>query len=132
MMKAEAPNTIARPEIAKLMGISPNTLAKVFTSPDMKPPKPLMVVGHRLVYGRVKMLAWIATDPLKKIVRRHRVKPDIVDEQLDGLNRAFISGRLGVSTDQRKRYQLRKIAARHAPRSTLRVVILGCANDDGR
>lgn len=125
------PNTIARPEIAQLMGISKSALAKVLINPTAKAPNPLLMSGHHFVYDRKKMLAWIATKPLSRVKWRQTAKKAPVVRHTAELTLAFLSGNIGVSTAQRKRQQLLKIVAKHAPRPTQRVEIRGGAYDVG-
>lgn len=117
--------TIARPEIAKLMGISKSTLAKVLINPAAKAPKPLLKSGQQLVYDRKITLAWIATKPLEKITWQQRVKKPPVPEHVAQLDRAFLTGHIGISRTQRNRIELNKLAAKHAPSSTQRVELDG-------
>jgi hypothetical protein len=122
-------NTIARPEIAELLGVSITHLVNIIRYTDAEVPEPLRFESRQLVYDREIMLAWVATEPLKNITWKQRVKKVPVAQQLAGLRLAFLSGNLGVSGAQLQRYKLRKIAARHAPRPTQRVEIRGGAYD---
>lgn len=120
------PNTIARPEMAKLLGISKSTLTKVLLNPTVNPPKPLMLVGHSLVYDRVKTLAWIATEPLKNIVWQQRAKKAPTPVHVKQLNRDFLSGRIGSASGQHTP------SAKSRQGLTQHVEIRGGAYDDGR
>lgn len=124
-------NTIARAEIADLLGTSLAKLLNIINNSNAELPAPFGREGRRLVYDRKIIMDWIATNPLENITWKQFPKKAAANEQIDDHARAFISGRLGVSKAQRQHQQLRKIAAKHAQRSTQRVEVDGCDDYHG-
>ncbi|MCK9622985.1 MAG: hypothetical protein M0R47_20915 [Methylobacter sp.] len=125
------PNTIARPEIAKLLEISVTKLINIIRYTNAKVPEPIGMSGHQLVYDRKITLSWIATKPLKNITWQQRAKKPSKAEQTAELARTFLSGNIGVSKAQRNRNQLRKLAAKHTSRPTQSVPVAGCDDYNG-
>ncbi len=127
-------NTIARPEIAKLLEISVTKLINIIRYTNAKVPEPIGMSGHQLVYDRKITLSWIATDPLKNITWQQRAKKPSKAEQTAEQTRAFLSGDLGLSKAQRNRNQLRKVIAKHRQSKTDRVEVSGsddfCGTND--
>lgn len=130
-----SPNTIARPEIAELLGISVTKLVNIILYTDVILPEPLGKEGKQLVYDRDIMLAWIATEPLLNITWQQRAKKSpaakLAEEQVVDLTHAFLSGGLGSSKAQRNRNRLRKIIAKHRGAKTDRVEVSGSDDYNG-
>jgi len=124
-------NTIARPEIAKLLEISVTKLINIIRYTNAKVPDPIGKSGHQLVYDRKIIMAWIATKPLENITWQQRAKKPSKAEQTAEQTRAFLSGDLGLSKAQRNRNQLRKIIAKHGQGKTQRVEVSGSDDYNG-
>lgn len=107
------PNTIARSEIAELLGVSLTKLLNIINHSDVEISRPLRREGPRFVYDREAIRAWIATEPLKNLTWKQSVKKQATPEHITQLNRAFLSGSIGVSSEQRNRAQFKKIVCKH-------------------
>ena len=118
--------TIDRAEIAERLGIGLIRLINIICYSDVKVPEPIGKCGQRLVYDRTVILEWIAGKPLVGMRWNQPLKKQ-ADPVLDmGAIQSFLSGTIGTTQRQRKRNQLRRIAAKHAPRLTTRIHVDVC------
>lgn len=122
--------TVTRPEIAKLLGVAASTLSNLLLYHNPSMPAPVGKRGNALVYDEAAIIAWVATKPLVGVCWRQSggcVPTPSLDTDLV---RLFLSGGVG-SKMQLRRYRLRKLIAKHAPRPVRRVEVPGCDDYHG-
>jgi predicted DNA-binding transcriptional regulator AlpA len=122
---------ITRHEIAKLMGISYSSLCKLISMSDFTLPAPTDKSGRALTYCESAIVAWIATEPLSNVSWPQSAKTEPAPPLDAASVRLFLSGDMGVSTAQKNRHRLRKIAAKHGQSKTQRVEVAGCDDYHG-
>ncbi len=88
-------------------------------------PRPIGKRGNAFTYDKAAIIAWVATKPLVGVCWRQSRDPEPAPSLDTGLVRLFLSGGVGSKT-QLRRYRLRKLVAKHAPRPTQHVHVSGC------
>lgn len=120
VFEMSAAETIEHPEIAKLLGISVNTIYKVLQCKATNAPASVGKKGRQLTYDRDAVLAWIETKPLDRMIWPQTTGPEKKPKFDNNAARDFLFGGLK-----------RRSAGKSIKATTQKVEIRGGAYDMG-